>query len=159
MMAQTAVVDRRENAFYVQSWDSSSGNYPIHFQGTWVKRLEGDVPDDIIGHAVREAMAESRAGISPQAISHDELGRIRRALFRLAGVRGERRYQTGLTTISVDYDPGAPDYEITEYINRNPDENLTASDERHLLPAECSDEILGRTIRDLLNSRSHGPTD
>jgi hypothetical protein len=115
-----------------------------------VRRIEGDEPDSNIGRAVREAMAESRIGISPQAISRDEVGRISRGLFRLAGVRGERQYQTGLAKVSVAYDPGAPDYEITEYINRNPDENLTAADEGHLVPAECSDEILGRTIRDLL---------
>jgi hypothetical protein len=158
-MAQRAVVDRRENAFYVQSWDASSGNYPIYFQGTWMKRLAGDEPDGNIGHAIREAMGESRAGISPQAISRDELARIRRNLFRLAGVRGERQYQTGLTKVSVAYDPGAPDYELTDYINWSPDGNLTASEERHPLSAECSDEVLGRTIRDLLNSRPDSPTD
>ena len=149
-MVQKAVVDRRENAFYVQSWDASSGNFPIYVQGTSVRRLDGDEPDGNIGRAVREAMAESRTGISPQEISRDEVGIIRSGLFRLAGVRGERQYQTGLAKISVTYDPGAPDYEITEYINRNPDENLIAADAGHLVPADCSDEILGWTIRDLL---------
>jgi hypothetical protein len=156
-MAQRAVVDYRQGAFYVQSWDASDGKYPIHFQGTWLKRIQDGEPDVDVGQAVRDAMTGSRTGV--EDISRDEVARTRRELFRLAGVRGERQYQTGLTSVSVAYVVGAPDYEIAEYINSNPDENLTASDERHLLPAECSDEILGRTIRDLLNSRSHSPTD
>lgn len=150
-MAQRVHVDARDKAFYVQSWNSSSGKYPLLFQGTWLKRIEGTEPDEVLGRAVREAMAESRV-VSAQTISRDEVARIRRGMFRLAGVRGEKQYQTGLTKVSIAHDLGAPDYEILGYINRDPDENLIASDERHLLPVECSDEILGRTIRDLLSS-------
>ena len=54
-------IDKRASAFYVQSLDSTPGKYPLFFQGTWIKKMTGDVPDADLGRAVRDAMAASQA--------------------------------------------------------------------------------------------------
>src|SRR5258706_12830726 len=120
-------IHKRAGAFYVQSFDSTTDKYPLFFQGTWMKKMAGDVPDADLGRAVREAMAASHAEDWPGGDTlRDEVARRRKGLFRLAGVRArsERQYQTGLSAVSIDWGPGAEQYQGTKFINRDPGKDL-----------------------------------
>ena len=89
----------------------------------------------------------------------DAVARRRKSLFRLAGVRArsERQYQTGLSAVSIDYEPGAEQYQLTKFINRDPGEDLVGSEIEHRVPVECPDDVLCATIRGLLSDEGGEP--
>jgi hypothetical protein len=157
VVTQVVIVDERAGAFYVQSYDSTTDKYPLQFQGSWVKRMAGDVPDSELGHTVREAMAASQAEDWPGDKLREEVARRRKGLFRLAGVRSERQYQTGLSAVSVDYESGGQQYRITAMINEDPGENLEESAIERAVPVDCPDDVLGAAIRGLLSDECDEP--
>ena len=146
-------IDNRAGAFYVQSSDCTPGG--LLYQGTWIKKMAEDLPDADLGRAVREAMAASRAEPWPGGPAlRDEVARRRKDLFRVAGVRSERQYQTGLSAVRIDDDPGANQYQLTKFINYHPNEAMVASETEHLIPVASPDNVLGSTIRGLLLDES-----
>jgi hypothetical protein len=151
-------VDKRTGAFYVQSFDSTAGKYPLHYQGTWMRKMPSDVPDADLGRAVREAMAASHAE-DWHGTLRDEVARRRRDLFRLAGVRAraERQYQTGLSAVDIEYEPGGEQYKVTKFINRDPRKDMVGSGIEHMVPVECPDDVLGAMIRGLLSDEGAEP--
>jgi hypothetical protein len=160
IVIKTVHVDKRAGAFYVQSFDSTAGKYPLFFQGTWMKKMPGEVPDADLGQAVREAMAASHAEDWPGGdMLRDEVARRRKDLFRLAGVRArsERQYQTGLSAVKLDHEPGGAQYKVTKFINRDPRKDMVGSDIEHMVPVECPDDVLGATIRGLLSDEGGEP--
>jgi hypothetical protein len=157
IMFNSVFVDKRAGALYVQSYDFTPGRYPLFFQGTWIKKMVGDVPDAELGKAVREAMAASQAEDWPGDALRDEAARRRKAVLRLAGVRSERQYQTGLSSISVEYQSGGQQYRIIKMINEDPGEDMTGSEIEHNVPVQCSDEVLGATILGLLSDEGGEP--
>jgi hypothetical protein len=118
------------------------------------------VPDADLGRAVREAMAASHAEDWPGGHTlRDEVARRRKGLFRLAGIRAraERQYQTGLSAVDIEYEPGGEQYKVTKFINRDPRKNMVGSDIKHMVPVECPDDVLGATIRGLLSDEGGEP--
>lgn len=150
-------IDKRAGEFYVHSYDSTPDKYPLFFQGTWLKKMAGDVPDAELGRAAREAMAASHAEEWPGDTLREEVARRRKGLFRLAGVRSERQYQTGLSAVSINYEPGREQYQVTKFINRDPGENMVGPEMEPMAPVECPDDVLGATIRGLLSNDSGEP--
>jgi hypothetical protein len=149
MTASVAVVDYRNGEFYVQSWDYSAGRYPMLWQGIWLAKIEADTPTEL-GAAVRAALAHSRSAVEHTPAREAERAKSRRALLKLAGVRGETQYQTGLSEISVKDYAGKDDLEITVYDNPDPRENMTPRPGRIYIPRTSSDEELGAKVHDLM---------
>jgi len=147
---QYAAIDQRAGAIYVQSYDSTPDKYPLQFQGSWVKKVVGDFSDAELGGLARDAMAASQTKGWPGDTLREEVARRRKALFRIAGVRSERQYQTGLSAVSVYYETGENHYHVTKYINRDPTEDMVGSEGEQLVPVECPDHVLGATIRSSL---------
>jgi hypothetical protein len=157
VVIKSVTIDERAGAIYVQSYDSTTGKYPLQFQGSWTKKEAGDVPDAELGRAVRQALAASRAEDWPGDTLREEVARRRKGLFRLAGVRSERQYQTSLSSVSVEYESGGEQYRITKMINEDPGENMVGSGIEHMVPVECPDSVLGEMIRGLLSDERGVP--
>jgi len=119
MTASVAFIDYRGGEFYVQSWDYSTGRYPMLSQGAWYAKIAGGIPAEL-GAAVRAALARSRSGVEDSPERDIEKRQTRRALLRLAGVRGETQYQTGLSSLMVKDDAGQDELEVTVYDNPDP---------------------------------------
>jgi len=71
--------------------------------------------------------------------------------------RSERQYQTGLSAVSIDCEPGAEQCKVTKFINRDPGKDLVGSEIEHMVPVECPDDVLGATIRGLLSDEGDEP--
>jgi hypothetical protein len=153
MTSQVAFIDCRDGDFYVQSWDYSTGRYPMLSQGTWYTKIGGGHTAEL-GAAVRAALSHSQSGVEFTEERRAEQHKTRRALLKLAGVRGETQYQTGLSTIMVKNHEGQDDLEVTIYDNPNPRKNLTSRPGLIYIVKASSDEELGSRVRDLLTASS-----
>lgn len=156
IVIQYAAVDQRAGAIYVQSYDSTPDKYPLQFQGSWMKKIVGFLSDAELGELARDAMAASQTKDWPGDTLREEVARRRKALFRLAGVRSERQYQTGLSAVSVHYEAGESHYHVTRYVNRDPAEDMVGSEAEQLVPVNCPDDVLGGTIRGSLSEEGDG---
>jgi len=153
MTSQVAFIDCRDGDFYVQSWDYSTGRYPMLSQGIWYTKIAGGLPAEL-GAAIRAALAHSQSGVEFTTERRAEQHKTRRALLKLAGVRGETQYQTGLSKIMVEDHEGEGDLEVTIYDNPDPRKNMTERPGLIYIGKASSDEDLGSRVRDLLTASS-----
>jgi len=152
MTTSVAHVNWRNGDFYVHSWDYSTGRYPLLSQGTWYAKVPARIPAEL-GAAIRAALAHSRSGVEFTEERRAEQHKTRRALLKLAGVRGETQYQTGLACLRVDDREGIEDLEMKIYDNPDPRENMTQRPGTICIGKASSDEELGSRISDLLTRR------
>jgi hypothetical protein len=145
-----AVIDQRNGDFYVQSWDYSTGRYAMLSQGIWFTKVAAELPESDLGAAARQALARSRSEVPNTPERQAEKRKSRLALLKLAGVRGETLYQTGLSKISITEHRERDDFEVRIYDNPDPRQNMTERPERVYISKSCSDEELGLRIRGLL---------
>jgi hypothetical protein len=124
-------------------------------QGAWFIKI----PDESLaelGAAIRTALVQSRSGLDFNPERRAEQHKTRLALRRLARVRGETQYQTGLSTLRVHGYQGRDDLDIAIYDNPDPRENMTQRPGRIHIANNVSDEELGSRVSELLITSQSG---
>ncbi len=148
-MKRIAKAQLRNGRLIVSSWSATEGRFPAVIQDDWAGAADGPVGDEVCGALVRSALAASRDGVPyPDFRNDPEPGRRRKMLFKLAGVKSETDFATGMRSVSIDWNDTDPEMRITPYRNGGRRDGFTQMlDEAFTVDANANDAVLGAAVR------------
>lgn len=146
-MKRIAAVDERDGLLLVQSWSQTCGAHPLRVQNEWLQVADGRTDDDVLGHLVRLALAESQTGV-PSGNVRALAAAAERKTLSAAGVKSPAAYERRVRHIAISLDEEQRLLEIMPYNKPGKADGFTimAGAEIHL-DGDVDDAALGREVR------------
>jgi len=142
MSGSVSVYQREDGRYFVVSYSRIVAG-PLVVNG-WVVVLEPDAPDADIGRAVTDGL--NRTELDIPELPQDDLRRLLRPLFKLAGVKSYTAYAVGTRSVSVDRDVAGA-LTITPTENHGRRGGFLYLRDRLTVPANAGHAEVGKAVR------------
>jgi len=156
-MRKQAAVEERQGRLFIQSWDETTGSYPLSIQGSWLESTDDSASDETVGEFVRSALSQSRNGIPVHEVE-SHVKESRKQLLKVAGARSESQYEKGMRHVEVTWDEAEANIVLTPYRNMGWREGITPMTDAVIeVEAHAEPSVLGRSVRRALELAVPGP--
>lgn len=147
MSGDVGIYQREDGRIYVQS-NSRIINGPLVVNG-WAELVPSEAPDEQLGQVVLEGLARTELDI-PEP-TREELDRLMRPLYKLAGVRSYSQFVAGTRCVGVDRDV-ADAITVMPTTNRGGRRGFVFMPDRSVkLKPRFKAEDIGRAVREGLD--------